>query len=150
VLWPLRWCEIEVKRLGDCCQSVERRVWALCREEPANRLRLHLRSPGEFGLADVECFTSIVERADDAVDLVDPLPRPVICISIQRVDKARLQIPFGASGLRHEHQDTVTLLLRLGCVPVVGIADSSGLSCSLGGRLVVCRPGGHADNRARG
>lgn len=88
-LWLLlRRCEIEAESLRDCGEGVQGRVGTLRGEEAAYGLGLHLGSPGELGLAEVERFTTVIECADDAVDLIDPLPRPLVGDPILRVPEA--------------------------------------------------------------
>src|SRR5690606_32004329 len=97
----LRRCEIEAKSPRERGEGMQGRVGTLCGEEAAYGLGLHLGAAGKLSLAEVERFTTVIERANDAVDLIDPLPRPLVGDPILRVPEARLQIPLGTRTLLH-------------------------------------------------
>lgn len=98
----LRRCEIKAERLCDRSKRVQGWVGTLCREEATYSLGLHLGSARQLSLAEVERFTTVIERANDTIDLVDPLPRALVRGSILRVVEAGPQIPLGTRSLSHD------------------------------------------------
>jgi len=80
---------------------VQRRIRTLGGEEATDRLRRHISAPRQLRLAEAELFAPRVQRPDDAIDLVDPLPGTLVRFPILRVLEANIEVALCARALRH-------------------------------------------------
>jgi hypothetical protein len=97
--------QLEIERSGERQQGAERRVRILSGENTPNRLRFHASPPSELSLGHLELAAALVESAHDRVDLIDALPRLLICRAVLRVLMLACEVALGTgAGLSHELQ----------------------------------------------
>jgi hypothetical protein len=96
--------QLEVERAGERDERGQRGVRLFGGEESTYCLRLDPCPSGQVGLRQVEFGASLVERADESVDLVDPLFGLLVGGSILRILEPSGQVTLGA-GARLSHDD---------------------------------------------
>lgn len=90
--------QLEVERTGEGDEGTQCGVWLLRREQPTDRLRFDTRASSKVGLREVELRPALVERANDPVDLVDPLLGLLVGGPILRLFEPFGQIALGTGG----------------------------------------------------
>jgi hypothetical protein len=93
--------EVQVERVSDGGQRLQRRVRPLGGEEPSDRLGWHLRAARELGLAQAQLLTAFIEHADDAIDLLDPVPGALVGLPVLGIVAPGLEVSLGARRLPH-------------------------------------------------
>src|SRR4051794_11740620 len=71
---PRRQRQLEVQRLGDLDDGLQRRIRSLGREQPTHHFGALVGESGEFGLAEPAPFAFFIKSSNDCVDRIDPLP----------------------------------------------------------------------------